>query len=87
MFRSVRRKIPWMLAFEAVMAMRRHWKALPAGDRRRLAELARRSGGHWGRLTREERAEFRRIARGIDLGALARDMMPLGRRLRGPGRH
>jgi hypothetical protein len=84
MFRTVRRKIPWMLAFEAVMHMRRHWRALPVDDRRRLADLARRSGGRWGRLTREERADFRRIARSIDFMGMARDFTPLGRRF---GRH
>jgi hypothetical protein len=80
MFRKVRRKIPWMLAFEATMLMHRHWRALPVDDRRRLADLARRSGGRWGRLTREERAEFRRIARGLDVTGIARDLTPLGRR-------
>ena len=87
MFRNVRRKIPWMIAFEALMAMHRHWNTLPAADRRRLGELAKRSGGRWGRLTREERAEFRRIARGLDFGAMAKDFMPLGRRLRPPHHH
>ena len=80
MFRTVRRKIPWMLAFEAVMLMRRHWNELPPADRARLTELARRSGGRWTRLTREERADFRRIARRLDFGRMARDFTPLGRR-------
>jgi hypothetical protein len=87
MFRTVRRKIPWMLAFEAAMAARRHWNALPADDRRRLGELARRSGGRWGRLTPEERTEFRGIARRLNYTGFARDMMPFGRRLRRPGHH
>ena len=85
MFRSMRRKIPWMIAFEAAMTMRRHWNELPPADRRRLTELARRSGGRWTRLTREERADFKRIARGVSFGRLARDLMPLGGR-RGRGR-
>jgi hypothetical protein len=87
MFRSVRRKIPWMLAFEAAMAMRRHWNELPPADRRRLTELARRSGGRWTRLTREERADFKRIARGLNFGRLARELMPLGRRYRSRRHH
>jgi hypothetical protein len=80
MFRMTRRRVPWMLAFEAAILMRRHWRELPVEDRRRLGELARRSGGRWGRLTREERADFRRIVRGLNVTRLARDLMPLGRR-------
>jgi hypothetical protein len=80
---KVYRRVPWMLAFEAAMHMRRHWRDLPEADRRRLADLARRSGGRWTRLTREERADFRRIVRGLDLTGMARDLMPLGRGLRG----
>jgi hypothetical protein len=81
MFR-MRRKIPWLLAFEAAMLMREHLHRLPPHDRTRLADLARRSGGRWGRLTREERADFRRIAKDLDLFGLARGMMPFGRRHR-----
>jgi hypothetical protein len=83
MFRTVRRKIPWMLAFEAALLMREHWRRLPPHDRVRMAELARRSGGHWGRLTPEERADFRRILRDLELFHLAGGLMPFGRRVRG----
>jgi hypothetical protein len=79
MFRMMRR-VPWMLAFEAAMVMRHHWRQLPPHDRARLAELARRSGGRWGRLTPGERADFRRIARSVDLLGLGRELMPFGRR-------
>jgi hypothetical protein len=83
MFRRVRRRIPWMLAFEAALVMREHWQRLPPHDRTRMAELARRSGGRWGRLTPDERADFRRIAKNLDLFGLARGMMPFGRRFGG----
>jgi hypothetical protein len=76
----MRRKIPWMLAFEAALLMREHWRRLPPHDRARMADLARRSGGHWGRLTPEERADFRRIARDLEPMGLVRAMMPFGRR-------
>ena len=82
----LRRKIPWVIVFEVVMMARERWKRLPAGDRRRLTELARKSHGKPMALTREERAEFRRIAGGLDLAGMARDFMPLGRRL-GRRRH
>jgi len=83
MFRSVRRKVPWLIVFEAALLMRSHWRLLPPPDRARLAELLRRSGGRPDRLTREERAEFRRLVGGLDLTGIARDMAPFGRRLRG----
>jgi hypothetical protein len=82
MFRMVRRRVPWIVVFEAAMLMRQRWRTLPPGDRARLTELARKSQGRPNKLTREERAEFRRIARGLDLFGLARDLAPMGRQLR-----
>jgi hypothetical protein len=82
MLRTMRRKIPWILLFEAVMAMRRRWVDLPPPDRARLAELARRSRGNPLNLTRAERADFRRIATGLDLFGVARDLAPMGRAFR-----
>jgi hypothetical protein len=82
----LRRKIPWVLVFEATMMARERWKRLPATDRTRLTELARKSHGNPRALSRDERAEFRRIARGLDLFGLARDFVPLGRRF-GRRRH
>ena len=82
MFPSARRKVPWIVVFEAAMMMRQRWKTLPPADRKRLVELARRSQGRPYKLTREERAEFRRIATGLDLFGLARDLAPYGRRMR-----
>jgi hypothetical protein len=86
MFKMVRRKIPWILVFEAALALRARWNTLPRDDRDRLTVLARKSKGNPMALTREERRDFRRIAAGIDAVGLARDLAPFGRRLRG-GRH
>jgi hypothetical protein len=86
MFKMVRRKVPWILVFEAAMALRARWNTLPRDDRRRLTLLARKSKGNPMALTSDERREFRRIASGIDAMGLARDLAPFGRRLRG-GRH
>jgi hypothetical protein len=83
MLKMVRRKVPWILVFEAAMALRARWRTLPPDERARLTELARKSHGRPHQLTREERREFRRIAANIDLFGLARDMAPFGRRLRG----
>jgi hypothetical protein len=83
MFRMARRKVPWILLFEAALMMRRRWRTLSPSDRTRLAELTRKSQGHPLRLTREERAEFRRIAGDLDLIGLVREMTPFGGGLRG----
>jgi hypothetical protein len=82
MLSTMRRKIPWILVFEAAMAMRGRWRRLPPDDRARLAQLARKSQGSPLRLTSQERAEFRRIATGLDLFGLARDFVPMGRAMR-----
>jgi hypothetical protein len=84
MFR-MRRKVPWILLFEAALMMRKRWRTLSPPDRARLAELTRKSQGSPLRLTREERADFRRIAGDLDLIGLVREMAPLGRGL--GGRH
>jgi hypothetical protein len=82
MFRTMRRKVPWIVVFEAAMMMRNRWRRLPPHERARLAELVRKSQGRPHRLTRQERAEFRRIAAGLDLFGMARDFVPMGRSLR-----
>jgi hypothetical protein len=82
MLRTMRRKIPWIVVFEVAMRMRSRWKDLPPDDRRRLAELARRSHGNPRNLTQAERADFRRAASGLDLFGMARDFVPMGGRMR-----
>jgi hypothetical protein len=84
MFKMVRRKVPWLLVFEAVMMLHRRWRTLPPDERHRLTALVRKSKGNPMQLTREERSEFRRLASHIDTSGLARELMPFGRRLRGP---
>jgi hypothetical protein len=82
MFRSVRHRVPWLVVFQAAMLMRSQWRQLPPHERARLSDLARKSGGRPNRLTREERREFLRIARGLDMTGMARDLAPFGRRFR-----
>ena len=83
MFKMVRRKVPWILVFEAALMLRARWRTLPRDERNRLTELARRSKGNPMNLTAGERREFREIASDIDMFGLARDLVPFGRRLRG----
>jgi hypothetical protein len=83
MLRMMRRRVPWILVFEAAMMLRRRWRTLAPGDRARLTALARKSRGNPMALTPAERAEFRRVASRIDLSGLATELAPFGRRLRG----
>jgi hypothetical protein len=82
LFTAMRRKVPWILVFEAALMLRARWRTLPRDERNRLTELARRSKGNPMQLTPGERREFREIASHIDLMGLARDLAPFGRRLR-----
>jgi hypothetical protein len=55
MFKMVRRKVPWILVFEAAIMLRARWRTLPRDERNRLTELARRSKGNPMHLTAGER--------------------------------
>jgi hypothetical protein len=82
LFKTARRKVPWILVFEVALMLRARWRTLPRDERNRLTELARRSKGNPMHLTPGERREFREIANHIDLFGLARDLVPFGRRMR-----
>jgi hypothetical protein len=69
MFRLLRR-MPFLKVLaiaKAVLLVRRHYRRLDAGDRRRLTELARR--GH--HLSGTERGELRRLLSKMEPRALA----------------
>jgi hypothetical protein len=83
MFRMARYKVPWILVFQSALMLRRRWRTLSQPDRERLADLTRKSHGSPLRLTRQERAEFRRIAGDLDLIGIVREMAPLGRHFGG----
>jgi hypothetical protein len=75
--------LPWVAVAQAGMVVARHWRALSAGDRARLAQLARKSGGRTGSLSRKERLELRKLVGRLDLKGMARELLPLTRRRRG----
>lgn len=76
------RRIPWILLFESVWAMRSMWVALPRRDREELIRLVKKSKGMPQNLTAHERSEFRRIALDLDVKTVALKMAPFARRLR-----
>jgi hypothetical protein len=77
MLRMISRKIPWLIAFEVLMASREHWGSLDPRDRRLAAELLKKSKGDPRRLTPQDRAEVRRLARNLHLGRFARSVAPI----------
>jgi hypothetical protein len=72
-----RRALPltWLLvAGQAALATRRHLQLLEADERRRLAEILRRSKGRPSNLGKRERDDLRRLVRKLELGRLGRDV-------------
>ncbi|MBA3746191.1 MAG: hypothetical protein H0W96_01695 [Solirubrobacterales bacterium] len=80
------RAMPWVMVFQLAMTLRRHWKYLSPAERSRLALLLKQSQGVPNRLTPKERAEVRLLVRKLEPIAIARSVVPIGRRARGPRR-
>jgi hypothetical protein len=80
------RTIKWAVLFDAVVVARDHWNMLTPGERAHLAALLRKSRGRPGNLTAGERRDVRRLAAKLDLPTLGRNLAPVARRLRPPGR-
>jgi hypothetical protein len=77
MLRMVSRRIPLLIALELLMAGREHWDTLNPEDRQRAGELLKKSKGDPRRLTPDERAQVRELARRLELGRLARAIAPI----------
>jgi hypothetical protein len=71
---------------QAAMAAREHWGLLSGEERRRLAELVRRSGGRTSNLSGRERRELSELVKQLELARLGRRLAqsasPLPGRLR-----
>jgi hypothetical protein len=74
------RAMPWVMVLQLAMTLRRHWKYLTPGERAKLASLIKKSQGSPRRLTPMERAEVRMLVRKLEPIAIARSVMPIGRR-------
>jgi hypothetical protein len=84
----LRRLAPWLLVFELLRAGRDHWDRLDPDDRRRAAEMMRRTRGNPRNLTASDRAELRDLGRRLRLGRLGVSLATaavLGRRRRRRG--
>ena len=85
--RMLGRRLPLILAFEVLMASREHWNSLNPADRRRAAELFRKSKGDPRRLTPQERAEARELLRRLEVTRFARAVGPIAWKGRRRARH
>lgn len=73
--------MPWLIVFELAVTLRKHWKRLAPDDRKQLAELIRKSQGVPTRLSPSERADVRRLVAKLEPAAIARSVVPIGRRV------
>jgi len=74
------RAMPWVIVFELAMTLRKHWRRLPDGDRKRLSELIRKSQGVPTKLSAGERLEVRRLVAKLEPATIARSVVPIGRK-------
>jgi hypothetical protein len=77
------RAVPWVAVAQGGIVIARHWRALSADDRARLAQLARKSGGRPRSLSLKERLELRRLLGRLDLQGMGRELLSLTHRRRG----
>lgn len=76
------RTVPWLLLAQAGLAANKHWKTLPVGDRERIAQLLRKSKGLPANLTPRERDELRLLLGRLEVGSLARELVPFALKAR-----
>jgi hypothetical protein len=72
--------------YQVAMAVREHWRSIPAAERRRAVALATRLRGRPSRLTGAEQAELRRVLSALRLPVLGQRLAGIGlaKRRRGP---
>ncbi|HEX8160084.1 MAG TPA: hypothetical protein VF526_22105 [Solirubrobacteraceae bacterium] len=80
------RAVPWIVIFELAVTLRKHWKRLTPAERAQLGNLLKKSQGWPKRLTPRERAEVRRLVTKLEPAALAKSVVPIGRKA-AKGRH
>ena len=74
------RAVPWIVVFELAVTLRKHWKRLTPPERAQLGALLKKSQGLPTRLTPRERAEVRRLVAKLEPAALAKSVVPIGRK-------
>ena len=74
------RAVPWIVVFEIAVTLRKHYRHLTPGERAHLVHLLKKSQGRPNRLTPKERADVRRLVTKMQPGALAKSIVPIGRK-------
>lgn len=86
MLRSVRRRVPWLLLFEAARLAHGHLMEVTSPeDRATLAAMVRRTHGNPRALTDRDKADLKRIGSKLELFGFVRSAGPrlfMGRKLR-----
>ena len=71
------RAVPWLRLFEVARGLHSHvMDTLSPAERRRVAQILRKSHGNPQNVTPKEREELRRIAGKLDFKRLGRDIAP-----------
>ena len=66
--------VPWLVVLAAIRVLYEHWQRVEERDRRRAAEILRRSKGFPHRMAQRERRDLVDIAKRVDHVALGRDL-------------
>jgi hypothetical protein len=74
---SLRRRVPWLLVFEAARMAHGHvMEVTSPEDRHRITEILRRTKGDVRHLTDRDKADLKRIGGRLELGRFVRQAGP-----------
>ena len=66
--------VPWLLVLAAIRVLYEHWQRVEERDRRRAAEILKRTKGLPHKMDQKERRDIVDIAKRVDHYALGRDL-------------
>ncbi len=66
--------VPWLLVLAAIRVLYEHWQRVEERDRRRAAEILKRSKGLPHKMAQKDRRDLVDIAKRVDHVALGRDL-------------
>ncbi len=66
--------VPWLLVLAAIRVLYEHWQRVEERDRRRAADILKRTRGMPHKMSQRERRDIVDIAKRLDHYALGRDL-------------
>jgi hypothetical protein len=66
--------VPWLLVLAAIRVLYEHWQRVEERDRRRAADILKRTKGMPHKMDQRERRDIVDIAKRVDHYALGRDL-------------